>query len=166
MSVSGCSQAASDPDRQEDVAEEDVAGMFEGESIFSLINADNVARMIQGKWRQKIARRRVAARRAEKKEQDLAAAKMQAIARRRKAKSRVDELTKHGERVAAVLPLEEASVRSRLIARTAADTEWGGRTAESLAAMRALAAHYGDDPDTPAIPEEAAASETGEPGDE
>ena len=73
-----------------------MAGMFEGESIFSLINADNVARMIQGKWRQKIARRRVAARRAEKKEQDLAAAKMQAIARRRKAKSRVDELTKHG----------------------------------------------------------------------
>ena len=56
--------------------------------------------------------------------------------------------------------------RNIVIARTAADTEWGGRTAESLAAMRSLAAHYGDDPDTPAIPEEAAASETGEPGDE
>jgi hypothetical protein len=33
--------------------------------------------------------------------------------------------------------------RNIVIARTAADTEWSGRTAESIAAMRALAAHYG-----------------------
>ena len=34
--------------------------------------------------------------------------------------------------------------RNIVIARTAADPDWGARTAESLAAMRALAAHYGD----------------------
>lgn len=34
--------------------------------------------------------------------------------------------------------------RNIVIARTAADTAWTGRTAESIAAMRALAAHYGD----------------------
>lgn len=34
--------------------------------------------------------------------------------------------------------------RNIVIARTAADTEWGGRTEESIIAMRALAAHYGD----------------------
>ncbi|WP_300543027.1 serine hydrolase [Maricaulis sp.] len=33
--------------------------------------------------------------------------------------------------------------RNIVIARTAADTQWSARTAESLAAMRALAAHYG-----------------------
>ena len=40
--------------------------------------------------------------------------------------------------------------RNIVIARTAADTEWGGRTAESIAAMRALAAHFGDPVDVPA----------------
>ncbi len=34
--------------------------------------------------------------------------------------------------------------RNIVIARTAADTEWGGRTEESIIAMRALAAHYGE----------------------
>ena len=34
--------------------------------------------------------------------------------------------------------------RNIVIARTAADTEWGGRTEESIIAMRALAAQYGD----------------------
>ncbi len=34
--------------------------------------------------------------------------------------------------------------RNIVIARTAADTEWGGRTEESITAMRALAAHFGD----------------------
>ena len=34
--------------------------------------------------------------------------------------------------------------RNIVIARTAADPQWGARTPESLAAMRALAAHYGD----------------------
>ena len=34
--------------------------------------------------------------------------------------------------------------RNIVIARTAADTAWSGRTAESIAAMRALSAHYGD----------------------
>ena len=66
-----------------------------GMSVFSVIEAENVARMIQGKFRQMVARRTVAARRAEKKQQDDAAAKMQAIARRRKAKKRVDEMTVH-----------------------------------------------------------------------
>ena len=75
---------------------EEVDGMLEGVGIFSLIGADNVARMIQGKYRQKVARRKVAARRAEKQKQDQAAARMQAIARRRKAQQRVNELTVHG----------------------------------------------------------------------
>jgi len=34
--------------------------------------------------------------------------------------------------------------RNIVIARTAADQEWGPRTRESIAAMRAIAAHYGD----------------------
>ena len=34
--------------------------------------------------------------------------------------------------------------RNIVIAKTAADQEWGPRTRESIAAMRALAAHYGD----------------------
>lgn len=46
--------------------------------------------------------------------------------------------------------------RNIVIARTAADTQWGARTPESLAAMRALAAHYGDP-----IAGEAAMSEEG-----
>ena len=42
--------------------------------------------------------------------------------------------------------------RNIVIARTAADTEWGPRTEESIAVMRALAAHYGDPVDgTPAV---------------
>lgn len=66
--------------------------------------------------------------------------------------------------------------RNIVIARTAADTEWSGRTAESIAAMRALAAHYGDPLDAmtdaaampdDAMPEEAGDdAEAGEPGDE
>lgn len=63
--------------------------------------------------------------------------------------------------------------RNIVIARTAADTEWGGRTAESIAAMRALAAHYGDplEPAADAAPEEPGAAqdvpaEDTEPGDE
>ena len=46
--------------------------------------------------------------------------------------------------------------RNIVIARTAADTAWSGRTAESIAAMRALSAHYGDP-----IIEAAAEVETG-----
>ncbi len=38
--------------------------------------------------------------------------------------------------------------RNIVIARTAADTEWGPRTEESIAVMRALAAHYGDPVDS------------------
>lgn len=38
--------------------------------------------------------------------------------------------------------------RNIVIARTAADTQWGARTPESFAAFRALAAHYGSQPDT------------------
>lgn len=49
--------------------------------------------------------------------------------------------------------------RNIVIARTAADTEWGARTAESIAAMRALAAHYG----TPVAAPEPAADTTAEP---
>lgn len=44
--------------------------------------------------------------------------------------------------------------RHIVIARTAADTAWSGRTAESITAMRALAAHYGDPLTTPAAPVE------------
>jgi CubicO group peptidase (beta-lactamase class C family) len=50
--------------------------------------------------------------------------------------------------------------RNIVIARTAADQEWGPRTVESFAAMRALARHYGDPvtpiaetPATPATPD-------------
>ena len=39
--------------------------------------------------------------------------------------------------------------RNIVIARTAADTDWGGRLAESIAAMRALAEQFGDPVDTP-----------------
>ncbi|MFS2317818.1 serine hydrolase domain-containing protein [Maricaulis sp. D1M11] len=39
--------------------------------------------------------------------------------------------------------------RNIVIARNAADQAWGRRTAESFAAMRALAAHYGDTPPIP-----------------
>lgn len=55
--------------------------------------------------------------------------------------------------------------RHIVIARTAADTTWGARTAESISAMRALAAHYGDPiaaPDLPAEGEPATGPETGE----
>lgn len=51
--------------------------------------------------------------------------------------------------------------RNIVIARTAADTEWGGRTAESIAAMRALAEHFGDPVDAPAQADDIA-SEGGE----
>lgn len=44
--------------------------------------------------------------------------------------------------------------RNIVIARTAADQEWGSRTAESLAAMRALAAHYGDPADAAEMTDE------------
>lgn len=63
--------------------------------------------------------------------------------------------------------------RHIVIARTAADLTWGPRTAESIAAMRALAAHYGDPLDLPAtepvpVDDEAdqAAAEPVENGDE
>jgi CubicO group peptidase (beta-lactamase class C family) len=39
--------------------------------------------------------------------------------------------------------------RNIVIARTAADQEWGPRTVESFAALRALAEHYGDEVETP-----------------
>tara|TARA_R110002051_G_scaffold32382_1_gene72843 strand:- start:158938 stop:160215 length:1278 start_codon:yes stop_codon:yes gene_type:complete len=55
--------------------------------------------------------------------------------------------------------------RHIVIARTAADTTWGPRTAESISAMRALAAHYGDPiavPDLPGEGEPATGPETGE----
>ena len=54
--------------------------------------------------------------------------------------------------------------RNIVIARTAADTAWSGRTAESIAAMRALSAHYGDPLTAPAAPEPAPVTET-EAGD-
>ena len=56
--------------------------------------------------------------------------------------------------------------RHIVIARTAADTAWGPRTAESISAMRALAAHYGDPltaPDLPQGGEPAWQSEVDEP---
>ena len=34
--------------------------------------------------------------------------------------------------------------RNIVIARTAADVDWGARTPETFAAMRALSDHYGD----------------------
>jgi CubicO group peptidase (beta-lactamase class C family) len=59
--------------------------------------------------------------------------------------------------------------RHIVIARTAADLTWGPRTAESIAAMRALAAHYGDPLEAPAsevVPTEEPAVEPVESGDE
>ncbi len=64
--------------------------------------------------------------------------------------------------------------RNIVIARTAADTAWGPRTAESISAMRALAAHYGDpiiepaasQDEAPAALPEIDALPAGEPGDE
>ena len=65
--------------------------------------------------------------------------------------------------------------RNIVIARTAADPAWGPRTEESLAAMRALAAHYGDaiisepaaaDAMTGDEPETDEANEAGDEGDE
>lgn len=65
--------------------------------------------------------------------------------------------------------------RNIVIARTAADPAWGPRTEESLAAMRALAAHYGDaiisepavaDAMTEDEPETDEANEAGDEGDE
>lgn len=55
--------------------------------------------------------------------------------------------------------------RHIVIARTAADTAWGARTAESISAMRALAAHYGDPipaTDLPGEDEPDLQAETGE----
>jgi CubicO group peptidase (beta-lactamase class C family) len=61
--------------------------------------------------------------------------------------------------------------RNIVIARTAADTAWSGRTAESIAAMRALSAHYGDPLTAPDIaadiePEATAEAQNTETGDE
>ncbi|WP_417477171.1 serine hydrolase domain-containing protein [Maricaulis sp.] len=62
--------------------------------------------------------------------------------------------------------------RNIVIARTAADPAWTGRTAESISAMRALAAHYGDpvdetQVDAPATePSDPVASELTETGNE
>ncbi|WP_238934698.1 serine hydrolase domain-containing protein [Maricaulis parjimensis] len=51
--------------------------------------------------------------------------------------------------------------RNIVIARTAADTQWGERLAESIAAMRALSAHFGDPIETPA-PQDNAEAQGGE----
>tara|TARA_R110000868_G_scaffold56830_1_gene176020 strand:- start:4693 stop:5976 length:1284 start_codon:yes stop_codon:yes gene_type:complete len=59
--------------------------------------------------------------------------------------------------------------RHIVIARTAADLTWGPRTAESIAAMRALAAHYGDPLEALAsevVPTEEPAADLVENGDE
>lgn len=55
--------------------------------------------------------------------------------------------------------------RNIVIARTAADTEWGARTEESIAAMRALAAHYGDPVGVVPAEADGAPGEIAEPAD-